>query len=515
MKRTDAFGNDNNRFTNGNPATSTPATIVDDTWLNNVQEELCNFIESRGITLDGGDEFQLTQALGEYIGSLGDNFAQDFDTTTGLTFGYKAGKLRREQSIVSIVAGTIGLTASSTNQVYLDITDGAEVIATTTAAIPEPAVPLFEITTDGTGITLVTDLRTQIIDTRDSGLTTLRTLRNLVPWGSFDVWREAGATLGSVSSFYFAEYFLRAKNDPVGTVANVDITREEFGLGQTDVPGNPKNYMRMTLNDTGSGLNNAFSDTLTLSIEDFRTFSNEQCVVSFYAKSDIVGKEISVLAEQRAGSGGSPSSTQTHFVERKAITSSWARYQFTFTMPDISALTEGTDNNSSLIRFLIGIAYGSDVASQYGDGGGALDYGSTGDIDIAFVQIEKGDTATEFERLPMQQQIDLLSRHYQYFQWDGSYNIVYGHATSSTVVEGLFHFLETRIEPSVAFSAAADFNASTPPAGNSGGNSVNANSIGKWSFNFAVTRSGGMTAGDGGSISNDSTNSWIRIDARH
>lgn len=50
-------------FTKGNPGGGTPATIVDDDWANAVQEELCDVIESAGITLSKTDRTQLKQAI--------------------------------------------------------------------------------------------------------------------------------------------------------------------------------------------------------------------------------------------------------------------------------------------------------------------------------------------------------------------------------------------------------------------------------------------------------------------
>lgn len=52
-----------NRFTEGDPALSIPATVVSDEWLNNVQEEIVLPIEKMGIVLDKLDEGQLWQAL--------------------------------------------------------------------------------------------------------------------------------------------------------------------------------------------------------------------------------------------------------------------------------------------------------------------------------------------------------------------------------------------------------------------------------------------------------------------
>lgn len=52
-----------NKFTNGNPQTATPATVVSDAWLNAVQEEIATVITGAGIALDKPDNAQLLAAI--------------------------------------------------------------------------------------------------------------------------------------------------------------------------------------------------------------------------------------------------------------------------------------------------------------------------------------------------------------------------------------------------------------------------------------------------------------------
>lgn len=64
MHRIDASGYAaGNVFTDGNPATGVPATVVDAAWLNNIQETLAQTIEAAGLTLAKGDYTQLIKAL--------------------------------------------------------------------------------------------------------------------------------------------------------------------------------------------------------------------------------------------------------------------------------------------------------------------------------------------------------------------------------------------------------------------------------------------------------------------
>lgn len=55
--------NPNGYFTGGNPATNTPATVVDADWANAVQEEICNVIAGAGVTLDKTKQNQLLAAI--------------------------------------------------------------------------------------------------------------------------------------------------------------------------------------------------------------------------------------------------------------------------------------------------------------------------------------------------------------------------------------------------------------------------------------------------------------------
>lgn len=67
MHRIDASGHSSNLFTDGNPSGGIEATVVDDDWLNAVQEEIVNAILTRaGITLVKGTNTQLATALDQF-----------------------------------------------------------------------------------------------------------------------------------------------------------------------------------------------------------------------------------------------------------------------------------------------------------------------------------------------------------------------------------------------------------------------------------------------------------------
>jgi hypothetical protein len=52
-----------NRFTEGDPSLSIPATVVSDEWLNSIQEELIKPVEQMGLTLAKANEGQLWDSM--------------------------------------------------------------------------------------------------------------------------------------------------------------------------------------------------------------------------------------------------------------------------------------------------------------------------------------------------------------------------------------------------------------------------------------------------------------------
>lgn len=57
------FGAGKDGFTNGNVVGGIPSTDLEDTWFDNVQEEIANVVESTGVALSGADQTQLLVAI--------------------------------------------------------------------------------------------------------------------------------------------------------------------------------------------------------------------------------------------------------------------------------------------------------------------------------------------------------------------------------------------------------------------------------------------------------------------
>jgi len=89
---------------------------------------------------------------------VGNQFDQDNATTTGLTWGYKAGLNPKSGAVIA--AGTVALTASQTNYVELDPSAGT--VSANITGFTTGRVPLRKLVTDTGAITTNTDNRNQL-----------------------------------------------------------------------------------------------------------------------------------------------------------------------------------------------------------------------------------------------------------------------------------------------------------------------------------------------------------------
>jgi hypothetical protein len=107
---------------------------------------------------------RLADRLEDIEGSLGammEYLARDPATTTGLTWGYKAGKVRNDNTIWEVSAGTLTLTANATNYIEVNPADGT--VSANTTGFTAGRIPLYVAVTGGSSITGYTDKRTWAI----------------------------------------------------------------------------------------------------------------------------------------------------------------------------------------------------------------------------------------------------------------------------------------------------------------------------------------------------------------
>jgi hypothetical protein len=195
--------------------------------------------------------------------------------------------------------------------------------------------------------------------------------KNKILNGAFNVWqRSTSATVTSEN--YFAPD--RFRSTYVAGGATVTWSQQTFTPGAAPVAGYEGQYFSRIAATSGSGTTVI---GINQRIEDVRTFAGQTATISFWAKADST-RTATILMLQFFGSGGSGDVTVLNTTQ--ALTTSWARYSFTASVPSISGKTIGT--GSYLVPF---IYYNTGQAS------------GSPQLDIWGVQLEAGSTATDFQ----------------------------------------------------------------------------------------------------------------------
>ena len=267
--------------------------------------------------------------------------------------------------------------------------------------------------------------------------------RNRVINGAFDVWQRGGGPHTS-NAIYASDMWMM---NVVGS--SNTVTRQTFTPGNP-IPGYEPRYWLRAVVASVAGAGN-FASVKTV-IEGARTLAGQQVTVSFWAKADAV-KSVAIEFQQSFGTGGSPSADVSSIGSQKVLLSTaWARYIATVTLPSISGKTFGTDGNDRVeFRFWL------DAGSNFNARSASLGQQS-GTFDIWGVQIEAGGAATPFEHRPVGEELPRCERYFQRIsQPSGLTNLVIGTGMviggSSQVVMPLQHNVSMRVPPTAFISA--------------------------------------------------------------
>ena len=222
------------------------------------------------------------------------------------------------------------------------------------------------------------------------------------------------------------------------TSGGTTYSTQTFTAGTAPVVGyEAKNFARLvTTAPTTYAL-------LNQPIEDVRTFANQTATFSFWAKAGTGTPSVNVGFTQSFGSGGS--ANVTTFSTKKTITTSWARYSFTITVPSISGKTIGTSSALGANIYVCDSVLGSGVGNQ------------AGTFDIWGVQVEAGSTATAFQTATgtIQGELAACQRYFIKFDNGASYSALCTGAYYSTTdsYADLQLPVAMRISPALTVSA--------------------------------------------------------------
>ena len=221
---------------------------------------------------------------------------------------------------------------------------------------------------------------------------TIHGRRNLLINSGFDIWQrgvsQTSAGYGSVDRFQMSN-----------STSSFTTTRQSFATGQTDVPNNPLYYLRCVVSSGGSAGNYMF---ISQAIEGVQNGAGQTVTLSFYAKASSALK-VGVNLQQVFGTNGS-STVSTNGVA-KTLSTSWARYTVTTTLPSISSKTIGTASDN--LRLLLWLDSGSTYNTTSGSIGN-----QSGTFEFSNIQLEVSSVATLHERLSLGETLALCQRYY-------------------------------------------------------------------------------------------------------
>lgn len=246
--------------------------------------------------------------------------------------------------------------------------------------------------------------------------------RNVIINGNFDIWQRGTS---QVQTGYFScdrWRFTDAAGDASMSVSRTSIS--QFDL--TGYPASPVKYcMAVT---TGNSFEPGHYFLSEQRIEDVRTLNGEEVTLSFWAKASSSSLKLSIDFYQYFGSAGAPSSSVSTCITTSGVslTTGWAKYTVTVTVPSISGKTistDGTDFLSLRFWFSAGSLWDDEAPALY-----LISPGQAGTFYIGQVQLEKGVNATDFEYRHPGEEIILCQRYYEASKATGlmnTYNVGY------------------------------------------------------------------------------------------
>lgn len=312
--------------------------------------------------------------------------------------------------------------------------------------------------------------------------------KNKIINGDFGIWQRGTSFSTTSYGTYYADRYLGGTD---GTGVTRTVSQQTFTPGTAPVAGYEGQYfLRIDQSVAGSG---AGYNVLDQSIEDVRTFAGQTVTLSFWAKADSA-RTISTNIGQVFGSGGSATVEPIGSTSYN-LTTSWARYSATVSMPSIAGKTIGTSSRIYL-RF-------------------SLPLNTTFTFDVWGVQLEAGSVATPFQTATGNKQAELAAcqRYYQVFNRDNM--VTTGAAiTTAAACTGLQFLAEMRTAPTITLAGAGSGSGQISFLKSNGDipatiGSISAQNITKYGFRIDATGfTSAFTAGNASLLWANSADVW-------
>lgn len=280
-----------------------------------------------------------------------------------------------------LLATDAPIALGTTALVFRNITEGFARLSSP-AFTDNPTTPTPELDDSSKRVANTESMRAQIASPNQAfPVQVFR--KNLLINGNFDIWQRgssisAGQLIGTV---YTADRWRLN----VGIKGVATVTRQAFGLGQTEVPGEPSYFARVVM--TGDcDLN------FRQRIESARTLAGKKVTVSFYAKADS-DISIDVYFGRNFGTGGAPSA-QVNLIQPINLSTVWQKFVLTYASSSIVGKTLGSNGDDCVELLFLKLA-------------------TNFTFNVAQVQLEEGGVATPFELRPLAHELALCQRYFE------------------------------------------------------------------------------------------------------
>jgi len=291
--------------------------------------------------------------------------------------------------------------------------------------------------------------------------------KNRILNGDFSI-NQRGFTSNTTNNTFNFDRYVQFNNG-----GSFTVTPQTFTAGAAPVTGyEGSTYLRgITATQSGTG----DYAIITQRIENVRTLAGQTATISFWAKANTGTPKIAIELQQVFGAGGSPSASVSTPVGAVTISTSWARYSVSITVPSISGKTVGTSANTSYLELNLWTSAGSTLNTR------ASSIGIQNfTADIWGLQVESGSTATAFQTATGTIQGELAACQ-RYFEVINGSAIAGTSASTTTISVGATYKVVKRIDPTLTglLTALDIYNAA-------GGYKTSASSV--YSFNSIVAQ---------------------------
>ena len=233
--------------------------------------------------------------------------------------------------------------------------------------------------------------------------------KNKIINGDFGVWQRGTSFTVAATPTYTADRFVQYRD---GSGATVTTSQQTFTAGTAPVAGYEGTYfLRFAQTVAGTGCTYSILGTR---LEDVRTLAGQTATFSFWAKSD-AARSLNIQLIQQFGSGGSSSVYINPTAQ--SITTSWARYSVTISIPSISGKTIGTGSN-------LEVSFAPAVNTVQ-------------TIDTWGWQLEAASTASNFQTATGTKQGELAACQRYYFRYGGgtNYDVFSGYSNAISTTQ--------------------------------------------------------------------------------